>query len=96
MSRSQTELREFPTRLHPVPGGEGEAAGAVLAVLPDFLFLEHAEGFRGVVRALHVGWVEDVAQLVTGQAVGTGVEGIEISAQVGATLSIPGEGRGPS
>ena len=55
----------------------------------DFLFLEDAEGFRGVVGALHVGGVEDVAQLVAGQAVGAGVEGVEIGAQVGAAVLVP-------
>ena len=67
--------------------------GAVFAVLADFLFLEYTEGFRGIVGALHVGGVEDVAQLVAGQAVGASVEGVEISAQVGAAFLIPREGR---
>ena len=67
--------------------------GAVFAVLANFLFLEYTEGFRGIVGALHVGGVEDVAQLVAGQAVGASVEGIEISTQVGAAFLVPGEGR---
>ena len=84
---------ELAVRLHAVPGGEDEAAGAVFAVLADFLFLEDAEGFRGVVGALHVGGIEDVAQLVAGQAVGAGVEGVELGAQVRAAVLVPGEGR---
>jgi len=90
---TQTEPVEGPVRLHSIPSGEDEAAGAVFAVVADFLFLEDAEGFRGVVGTLHIGGVEDVAQLVAGQAVGAGVEGVEIGAQVGAAILIPGEGR---
>lgn len=84
---------EFAVRFHAVPGFEDEAAGAVFAVLADFLFLQDAEGFGGVIGALHVGGVEDVAQLVAGQAVGAGVEGVEIGAQLSAAVLVPGEGR---
>ena len=61
------------------------------AVLADFLFLEDAEGFRGVVGALQVGGVEDVAQFVATEAVGAGIEGVEISAQNSTAILIPGE-----
>ena len=47
-----------------------EASGAVFAEAADLVGLEHAEGLGGVVGALHVGGVEDVAQLVAGQTVG--------------------------
>ncbi len=39
-------------------GGRG-----VFAEAADFVLLEHAEGFGGIIRALHVGGIEDVAQL---------------------------------
>ncbi len=85
--------REFAVGFHPVPSGEDEAAGAVFAVLADFLFLEDAEGFRGVVGALYVGGVQDVAQLVAGQAVGAGVESVELGAEERAAVLVPREGR---
>jgi hypothetical protein len=42
--------------------------------------------------ALHVGGVEDVAQLVAGEAVGASVEGIELGAKPRAAVLVPCEG----
>ena len=65
---------------------------AVLAKLAQLLVFEHAEGLAGVVGAQHVGGVEDVAQLVAGQAVEAGVIGVELGEQLGAALGVEGEG----
>jgi hypothetical protein len=40
------------------PRLQHEAAGAVFSELGDLLFLEHAEGFAGEIRAVNVRWVE--------------------------------------
>ena len=40
-----------------------------------------------------VGGVEDVAQLLAGEAVQAGVVGVQFGAQVGAAFFVPGEGR---
>ena len=45
---------ELAVRLHAVPGFEDEAAGAVFAVLADFLFLEDAEGLGSEIGAPNV------------------------------------------
>ncbi len=45
---------------HPVPRLQHEAAGAVLAESRVFLFLEHADGFDGEVRAVKLRRVDDV------------------------------------
>ena len=55
--------------------------GAVFAEFLELIFLEHAEGFAGVVGAHQIGGVEDVAQLITGQAVEMGVVGIQFCAK---------------
>ena len=52
--------------LHAIPRLQHQPAGAVFAELASFAVLEDAKGFGGVVVAADVGWVEDVAQLVTG------------------------------
>ena len=69
LARAKPEIDECPIGLHPVPRFEHKAAGAIFAVLANFTFLQHTKGLRGVVGALYVGGVEDVAQLVAGQAV---------------------------
>lgn len=76
-----------------VIGGEDEAAGAVFAVAAEFVVLEDAEGFGGIVRAHHVPGVEHIAELVTAEAIGEGIPGIELGAELGAVGFIPGEGR---
>ena len=59
-----------------VPGGEDEALGAVLAEFLEFIVLEDAEGLRGIVGAEQVGGIEDVAEVVAGEAIGAGVPGV--------------------
>ncbi|WP_198322398.1 MULTISPECIES: hypothetical protein [Methylococcus] len=54
--------------------------------------LEHPEGFGRIVPAHHLGRIEDVAQLVAGQAVEAGVGGVQLGAQYGTALRVPGEG----
>jgi hypothetical protein len=46
-----------------------------------FLLLEHTEGLAGEVRAHHLLRVEDVAELVAGEAVETGEVGVEFGAR---------------
>jgi len=65
---------------------------AVFAELLQLLVLEHAEGFAGVVLAHDVGGVEDVAQFFLGEAVESGVVGVEFGAQDGAAVGVEGEG----
>ena len=42
---------------------------------------------------MNVGGIEDVAQLVAGEAIGAGVEGVEIGSEESATALVPGERR---
>src|SRR5690606_16784423 len=90
---SQSQGAEVAGGFHAVPGLKHKAGGAVLAVEAQFLLLEDAEGFGGVVGALHLGGVEDVAQLVAGQAIGAGIEGIELGPQPRPAVLVPGKGR---
>ena len=76
-----------------IVGSEDKARGAVLAEARDLVLLQHAEGFGRVVRALHIGGIEDVAQLVTRKAVGTRVPSVELGAELCAAVLVPGEGR---
>ena len=46
-----------------------------------FLLFQHAEGLAGEVWAVHVRWVEDVAQLVAGEAVEPGDARVELGAR---------------
>lgn len=57
----------------PIPRLQHQPAGAVFAELAGFVVFEDAEGFGGVVVAVDVGGVENVAHLVAGQAVESGV-----------------------
>ena len=94
--------------------------GAVFAVHPLLLLLQHAKGFAGegasssagsvasrVERVCHlfprveyvfqfafgeVCRVEDVAQLLAGEAVEPGVIGVQLGAQNGAAVFVPAEG----
>lgn len=70
---------QFPA-FQSVPRLQHQPPGTVLAELPHLVVLEHAEGFGWVVRAHHLGGVEDVAQLVAREAIGTCVPGIEFGA----------------
>ncbi len=44
-----------PTPKQPIPRLQHQALGAVLAELAEFVALEHAEGFAGVIGAVEVG-----------------------------------------
>jgi hypothetical protein len=76
-----------------VPRLKHQPGGAVFAEAADFVLLEDAEGFGRVIRALHVGGVEDVAQLVARKAIGARVEGVEFGAQLRAAILVPFERR---
>jgi hypothetical protein len=76
----------------PIPGLQHQPLRAVLAELAEFIVLEHAEGFAGVVGAHQVGWVEDVAQFVSAEAVEVGVIGIEFGSEQSSAFGIEGEG----
>jgi hypothetical protein len=54
----------------------------------DLILLEHAEGLRRIVRPLHVGWVEDVAQLVPCEAVCMRVPGVALRTNVRAPFVV--------
>jgi hypothetical protein len=71
----------------PAPGFKHDAADALFAVSADLLFLQHTKGLGGVVRALHIGGVENVAQLVAVETVGAGADGVQVRAKVGAGVS---------
>jgi hypothetical protein len=43
------------------------------------------------VRASYIGRVEDVAQLVAGEAIGAGVPSVELSAEIRAAVLVPGK-----
>jgi hypothetical protein len=92
-SSCEVDRAEGALVLHPVPGGEDEACGAVFAVLAEFLPFQDAEGLGGEAGAVDVGGVEDVAELVAGEALEAGVGGVDLGAQMGAALLVPGEGR---
>ena len=76
--------------LQAVPGGEDEAGGAVLAEALDLVSFEHSEGFGRIVRTLHASGVEDVAQLVAGEAIGARVPSVELGLQMRTTILLPG------
>jgi hypothetical protein len=76
----------------PIPGLQYQALGAVLAKLAYLIVLEHAEGFAGVIGTHQVGWVEDVAQFVSGEAVKVGVVGVEFGSEQCAAFGIKAEG----
>ncbi len=84
--------RKFSS-FHGIPRLQRELSGAVFAEAGDLVLLEHAEGFGGVVRALHVGGVKDVAQLVAGEAIGARIEGVEVGAELRAAVLVPSKRR---
>jgi hypothetical protein len=68
-----------------IPRFEDEALGAVVAVVFDVVIFEDAEGFGGVVGAVGVGGVEDVAEFVAGEAVeGRGFFSVKMLKSMGA------------
>ena len=75
----------------PIPGLQHQAAGEVFAEGLHFFLLEHPEGFGGIVLTLDIGGVEEVAQLVAGEAVKAGVPGIQLGAELAAAVGVPGE-----
>ena len=58
--------------------------GAVFAVFLEVFVFQDAEGFGGVVGAHDVGGVEDVAEVIAGEAVEAGVVGVEFGSELGA------------
>ena len=76
----------------PIPRLQHQPLGAVLTELAEFVGLEHAEGFAGVIGAHHIGGIKDVAQLIAIEAVEVGVVGIEFGPQQGAAFGIEAEG----
>ena len=74
------------TPKQPIPGLQHQPLAADLAELAEFVGLEHAEGFAGVIGAHHIGGIEDIAQSIAGEAVEVGVEGIEFGPQQGAAF----------
>ncbi|MCY1375616.1 hypothetical protein D9M69_630430 [compost metagenome] len=75
------------------PSLQHQPLRAVFAELLQFLVLEHTEGFAGVAFAHDVGGVEDIAKFVAGEAVESGVVGVQFGAQGGAAVGVEGEGR---
>jgi hypothetical protein len=71
--------RASPTSKQPIPSLQDQPLRAVLAELADLAGLEHAEGFAGVIGAHQIGGIEDVAQLIAGEALEINVEDIESS-----------------
>ena len=85
-------LRVSPS-FRSVPRLQHQPPRAVFAEFGEFLFLEHAEGLAGEIRTIHIRRIEDVAQLVAGQAVGAGKPGVQFGAELGAAGFVPGEWR---
>ena len=70
------------TSLHRIPSLEHESRGAVFVETTNFVGFEHTESFGRIVRPLHVGGIEYVAQLVAREAVGARVLGIELGSEL--------------
>lgn len=82
----------MPLLLLTIPRRQHEAGGAVFAVAGDVVLFQYAEGFGGVAGAHRVFGVEDVTEFVTGEAIGAGVDRIELGAEMSAAVLVPGEG----
>jgi len=72
----------------PIPSLQHQSLRAVLAKQADLIVLEHSEGFAGVVGAHQVGWVEDIAQFVYGEAVEVCVVGVEFGSEQRSAFGI--------
>ena len=73
----------------PIPRLQHQPPRAILAVQPGLFLLQHAEGLAGEVWPVDICRVEDVAQLVAGQAVELGDPRIQLGADQGAALVVP-------
>ena len=73
------------------PGIENHAASAIFAELSDLFLLEDAEGFAGVVFAVNIGWVEDVAQLLLVETVEFRVPRVKLGAEYRPPLRVEHE-----
>ncbi len=67
----------------PIPRLQHQPQGAVLTELAEFVGIEHAEGFAGIIGAHHIGWIEDVAQLIAIEAVEVGMKGLVLFPFIG-------------
>ena len=76
-----------------IVGRQHQPRRAIFAIFGDFTFLKDAEGFARIVRAHHLFRVEDIAEFIARQAVSQRKPCIEISADLGAAVFIPVEGR---
>ncbi len=81
-----------PSPKQPIPRLQHQPLGADLAEPAEFVGLEHAEGFGGVIGDHYIGWTEDGAQLIAIEVVEVGVEGIEFGPQQGSAFGIEAEG----
>ena len=66
---------------HAVPSVENQSASTILSELALLVVSENAEGLGGIVRAHDVGGVQDVAELIAGEAIGASVPGVELGTQ---------------
>jgi hypothetical protein len=66
-----------------MPRLQHQPLGAVLAELAEFVGLEHAEGFAGVIGARYIGRIEDGAQLIAAEAVEVGMKGLVLFPFIG-------------
>lgn len=62
-----------------IESGEDEALGAVLAILLHLVVLERGECDRGAIRRIFGRGVQDVGQLIAGEAVELGIVSIQFS-----------------
>ena len=72
---------------------EDEACSPVFAEIPDLVILEHTECLGGIVVALHVRRVENVAKFVPGEAIEHGIVCVQLGTEKSPPPLIPGEGR---
>src|SRR5262249_37968425 len=70
-----------------------QSPGAKFAVTRNLSFLQDPEGLGGVVGSSRISGIEYVAQLIAGEAVLAGEEGIELGAKRFAAVFVPPKGR---
>jgi hypothetical protein len=75
-----------------IPRRQHQPPRSILAIQANLLLLEYPKRLAGEIRAIHIVWIEDVAQFVAGQAIELGDAGIEFGADLGAALVVPDKG----